>query len=336
MRCYVVLWIPTIVYSGSLEVKRTVIERNISDIPDNFNIVKTELLSNGDIDISSKHNEEYEHIIRIERKAVSSNGLMLFRYESTGGDTGFRFTREEFPTAVYHMIKGFYHNHDFHEIGEDSTLPPFLSSRNVNIKAKDNPALLHYLKAYSEVIENSVRYLHLAMGKVRSDKKTEVRPEIRSRIERRCLYAIGFDVYMGVLYRSKYNTKCRPANLDDKDWRHRACNIENGIRYIHTIAKEYEDYAHEIFVGKVIDDAKASVKESRFSTRLGLASVILGLFSILPGLFQSLIFPIIKHSSNKLEQASEILINPITDTLSTASSDTVSVSNALLPVADSL
>ena len=307
MDCYVVLWIPTIVYNDFSKPLENSIEKNISDIPGKELVVRLELSEKGDFSVFSKTGERFELMVELKRKQVSSNGLMLFSYDSTSNEeNGFRFTSTEFPTAVYHMIKSFYHVHDFHDSDTDSSLPPFVSSVIIDIQSKDNKALLHYLNNYNNVISNTVRYIQFAIRSTRRNKE-EIRPETRSGIQKLCLYARGYEVYMGVLYHSKYNTISNTESKD-REWRHIACNIENGLRYIRTIEREYGEYTQQRFVDKVIKDAESSlissnksIKISKISNYVGIASLIIGIISFFAA------FKIARQSTNELRKVRDAL-----------------------------
>lgn len=287
MACHVVLWIPTIVYQGFSD-KESFIEKNISDIPGKELMVKVSLHSGGNIQVDVKSNNgEYNPFVTLIREDVSSNGLMCFTYKSTSDDgKGFCFTTTEFPTAIYHIIKDFYHKHEFHDGENDSSLRPFVSSHKINIKAKDNEALLHYLTTYGTVISNFVSYIQLAIRAKRA-AKDKINPDTRELLNDMCLRARGYEVYMGVLYRSKYNTKCRPDNMIDRELRHIACNIENGLRYIRLIEHEFGEYTQESFVSKMIKDANNSIRSSKLSIRIGWGSIAVGIISLIVSLIIS-------------------------------------------------
>lgn len=314
MDCYVVLWIPTIVYNDFSASIKTSLEKNISDIPDRELIVKVDLLGNGSFNVFIKSVEQYDLLVELKREQVSSNGLMMFSYKSTSNkESGFRFNSTEFPSAIYHMIKSFYHVHDFHDDASDSSLAPFVTSQKIDIQSDDNEALQHYLTKYSDIISSTVGYLRLAIRKTRENKE-EIRPETRSLFQQMCLYAKGYEVYMGVLYRSKYNTLCK-IDGDDRGWRHKACNIENGLRYIRTIEREYGEYTQQKFVDKVIKDAESSLISSNESIQLSLESIkkskianIIGIVSIFIGIASLIVaFIIAQQSTKELKEVKDSL-----------------------------
>ena len=283
MKCHVVLWIPTLVYTGFDDPLITQVEKNISDIPENELFVKLELVNGKHFCVSIRNDDGvYSPFVNLERVSVSWNGLIQYTYKSTSGkDKGFRFTSTEFPTAIYHIIKSFYHIHDFHPAETDSTFRPYVSPGKVDIKAENNVALLHYLSMYGEFMSNSVKSLQFAIRAVRENRKL-VKPGTRSFIQELCLFAKGYEVYMGVLYRSKYNTICNTASAD-RDWRHIACNIENGMNYVRTIEHEYGEYSQQSFIEDVKNEALSSLESARKSLNLAKESINLGKKSIYLG-----------------------------------------------------
>lgn len=335
MDCYVVLWIPTIVYDDFSASLKTSMEKNISDIPDKELIVKLDLLENGNFTVSIKNDKLYDLLVELKREQVSSNGLMMFSYKSTSNkETGFRFTSSEFPTAIYHMIKSFYHVHDFHDNDNDSSLAPFISSHEINIQSDNNDALMHYLSKYSDIISFIVDYLRRAIRRTR-ENKDEIRPETRSLIQQFCLSARGYEVYMGVLYRSRYNSLCK-IDGGDRDWRHKACNIENGLRYIRTIEHEYSEYTQQKFVDKVIKDAESSlvsssksIKISKISNYVGIASLVIGVISVF------IAFNIARQSTTELKEVKESLQRDI-EIIPTSLSETEAKIQGLLIKQDTL
>ena len=73
-------------------------------------------------------------------------------------DNGFRFDDSTFPEAVYHIIKGFYHIHEFHEDENDSSLSAFISPKDIDIHEPNNAALQHYLKKHESTVLNLVKW----------------------------------------------------------------------------------------------------------------------------------------------------------------------------------
>lgn len=131
-RCYVVLWIPTVVHTpipfsspfhGGERVE------NISDIPDEEFLIKVKTIErNVDILISKEDDPtQFELFLTLDYVDFSHNGMIKYSFEPKllgGGEFG--FDKDTFPEIVYHIIKSFYHIHEFHEDESDSSLKPYL------------------------------------------------------------------------------------------------------------------------------------------------------------------------------------------------------------------
>lgn len=239
------------------------------------------------------------------------------------------------------MIKSFYHVHDFHDNDSDSSLVPFVTSNKIDIQANDNEALKHYLAKYSAIISLAVDYLRLAIRKTRIHQE-DIKPETRSLFQQICLFAKGYEVYMGVLYRSKYNTLCK-TDGEDREWRHKACNIENGLRYIRTIEREYGEYTQQKFVNKVIKDAESSLISSNESIQLSIESIekskkanIIGIISIVVGIVSLIVAFVIASQSTKELKAVKDSIKQEIETIPATLSETESNIQKLLIKQDSL
>ncbi len=322
MTCYAVLWIPTIVYRNLNEVVTTTIkETNISDIQGNILNVRVCLLENEsiDIDICSNTESDYKHYITLKFVKPSYNGLRLYSYKYTANaqyEDGFRFTDKTFPEAIYHIIKEFYHEHDFHELENDASLIAYTSKHKVNIQNDDNPALAHYLQRYEFMLRAMVDNIHEWLEAIRT--KTDIKDQIFTSFPKMCLKARGYEVYMDALYHSRYNKKCRVNCYDDRELRQRAFNIENAQRYIKAAEYEYSvKYQHNSATAlqsiaesnmKLVqetaqenmsltqktaqDNINEVKKTANSSTRWAIASIILGIVSIVYSVYSS-------HTSSK-------------------------------------
>lgn len=243
-KCYAVLWIPTVNHipiqfdnpnnGGCREI-------NISDNPEEEFFVK--IMANGkDIDVLLQNEDkttEFNHFITLNYEDSSHNGMVKYSYTSTFlGDSEFGFDDTVFPEAIYHLIKSLYHIHEFHEDESDSSLQPYVSDHDIDIHQLDNEALRHYLKNY----EQSVLYLvksakTLLRYVVDREKETGDISEIKEYESFPSMYvmALGYDAYIGSLYKSVYNSECRISNEEEKTLRRRAFNIENSVRYFNVL-----------------------------------------------------------------------------------------------------
>ena len=323
MMCYVVLWIPTIVYRDLKVVSETTKETNISDVEGKLLNVRVRLLEDEsiDIDISSDVASGYKHYITLNFIKPSYNGLRLYSYEYNANpqfDAGFRFTDETFPEAIYHIIKEFYHEHDFHEPANDASLIAYTSGCAVDIQDDDNPALAHYLQRYEFVLQSMVENIHLWLESIR--EKEDIEDKIFTSFPKICLKARGYEVYMDALYRSRYNKKCRVDCYADRELRQRAFNIENAQKYIKAAEYEYSvKYKHnstrvlqaiaeknmllvqenaqrniDIIRETAGDNLKEVRKTANSSTCLAIISILLGIVSVVYSVYTSYL------SSNEL------------------------------------
>lgn len=271
--CYAVLWIPTIAHRSIVGITpfKQKIERNISDIEGN--IFKIEVSLRGkDIDVSIVDPDSSKSLlVNLFYIDDSRNGMVEYSYEETSikkeGSDGFEFSSKNFPEAVYHIIKEFYHIHEFHDPECDSSLAPYISNEKVDIHNNDNLALQHYLKCYERVLSNMVEAARYGLQMIREKQRENKGSEIKAynSYARMSILAKGYEAYLNALYDSVYNTQCRmhcnmlggmqdvmqkedtsqnePQNKRKeilKEMRRRAFNIENAIKYF--AALDYEFY----------------------------------------------------------------------------------------------
>lgn len=231
--CYAVLWIPTFTHKPFIEhpIKET-IRRNISDLEDEKFEIEVSLLEDNHIGISVLgDNGEKKDFLRLTCIGCSRNGLIEYSYEEThlsnAESDGFQFTSEVFPEAIYHIIKEFYHEHEFHDNEADTSLRPYISKKSVNLQQNDNPALEHYLERYEEALTDLVDLTRDAKNKIAEDSKKKKGCKewllswltlMAAQNEKLCHYqslgklimkAKGFEIYLNALYGSIYNTKCK-------------------------------------------------------------------------------------------------------------------------------
>lgn len=250
MTCYAVLWLPKIMHGEILPVGNHYIHDNV-DISDYDSPLKVrvQLMDNRDVEVCiyDQINNTPLHFITLKYEDHSCNGTIMYSYEEKifSGEAGFKFTKDSFPKAIYHLIKAFYHQHDFHDEKCDTILRPYTSDHKIDIHKEDNEALLHYLECYEEMLKNTVIYVQMMLSTMRrktdnwkiNDRIFKVLPEL-------CLRARGYEVYMSTLYHSRYNTLCKKEvayfNNSIKRLRQRAFNIENALRYLRTVEYEFD------------------------------------------------------------------------------------------------
>lgn len=79
------------------------------------------------------------------------NGLFLYEYECPKEKKYLLNSKNEITNAVYHAVKAFYHEHEYHDPNKDSLLPPFPCENPVDLTSPNNPALLHYLEKFEQI-----------------------------------------------------------------------------------------------------------------------------------------------------------------------------------------
>lgn len=200
------------------------------------------------IDISKDKGCSYskveEYSVTLIQEEPSHNGMVPYIIDAARADNPFFVDKNgdlKFPCAIYHRIKEFYHNHNFHKSDDgDSMIPPFVSREKVDIKAPDNAALLHYLEEYEKKFINGFSYLEHYFNKL-----------CNSGFMSKPLFFIGWDdhtsfymlamrlkgdkAYFNTLCSSCYNScfKMRDSLEDDaKEYRRKYFNIHNIIESI--------------------------------------------------------------------------------------------------------
>ena len=237
---YYVFWIPSIYHVEDLKPLRRFIEEDISDDENNKHIISILLKENWDISIKNAIGTASLNYI-----SHSRNGLISYKYEET--DSSLSFIRNEIPNAVYHLIKGFFHDHEHHDAKADSLLNAFVSDKEVNIKTENNEVLLHYLKLYEKkftAYSNQISSLYKAVQKNSKEKgKKHILFKNLESLENFCQSALGEYIYCNTLINSKYfKTECNSGN-DYNDQRRTLHNIKSSIENIKLIeSKNHSTY----------------------------------------------------------------------------------------------
>lgn len=325
-KCYVVLWIPTVNhlpiafdnprFSGKQRI-------NISDIPEAPMEIEISV-SGKDIVISIQDvnkPKEFTRFITLEYMDSSHNGMVKYSYvPKMLTDNGFRFDESTFPEAVYHIIKGFYHIHEFHEDENDSSLSAYISTKDIDIHEANNAALQHYLIKHEETVLNLVKwgknYLRYV---IELEKQNPNRTELKiyDIFPQMYVMALGYNAYIHSLYNSIYNTGCKVSNSTEKEMRRRAFNIENSARYFNVLKAFFDTRIRQANNNAVLKKAEDSItiatnnlKETRISSRQStkwaiagiIISLIVGIASIIYSIYLS------SESSEELNEVKNELV----------------------------
>lgn len=273
--CFVVLWIPTVnhipipfdspLHGGERKF-------NISDNPSEpfFVMVKT-MGRDIDIRIQKEHTtSEFEHFLTLQYLDFSHNGMVKYSFDDKFLENSeFGFDDKTFPEAIYHLIKSFYHIHEFHEDESDSSFKPFVSAEDIDIHERDNLALRHYLRNYEKAILNLVNSAKRLLRHVTDlEKNGEGHESIREYESFPDMYvmALGYDTYIRSLFESVYNKECRITN-EDKELRRRAFNLENSVRYFNALYVYFDTRIRQKNYVSILKKAEDNLKNSEESLR---------------------------------------------------------------------
>lgn len=348
-KCYVVLWIPTVNhipinfdspnFDGICRIDINDMSKS-GDMSDRQAPLEVKVVAaeNRNIEISVKRksddrdNENYKHFITLKYEDSSRNGMVKYSYEpaTLSSDSGFRFDECTFPEAIYHIIKGFYHTHEFHEDENDSSQKAYITTGRINIHEKNNDALRHYLSNHETTILNLVKWGKYFLRKAidlekQSEDNTSV--TIYSIFPKMYVMAMGYNAYIHSLYHSIYNEECKVSRTDvdhdseneiAKSMRRRAFNIENSIRYFNVLKTLFDSRIQETNTNSILkkaeeniqvatDNLKSSIRSSRNSTILAYISIIVGVVSIVISLYIS------NYSSQELNDAKNELVNTMNE-----------------------
>ena len=271
--CYAVLWIPTVNHLPIPFEEPLNDGVKIADISDiigrPFNI---KIQTNGkNIDIFTQNEKEcdaFDPFITLHFEKFSHNGMIKYSFEPKFFENGeFGFDDKSFPGVVYHIIKGFYHIHEFHENETDSSLLPYLSKKDINIGEPDNEAIKHYLKNFERIILVLVNLAREFSDMVQDKGKKD--PEFVQKdfdtFFKMYIMVRGYDAYQHSLYKSVYNKKCQISNEDEKELRRCAFNIENSVRYFNVLFTFFDTLIRKNNTLSILKNVEENLRKSEES-----------------------------------------------------------------------
>lgn len=148
------LWFPQYKEGKPVVQKTKLVEIELQDIPE-----AQSLKINGEI-------QQKTLLISLQYKIDNGESKTLVFHESGWNDTGFIIyklnlnddendylcdsLRKSMPKAIYHYVKGFFHNHQFHSDDDDSLLNTYFSTTPIDLDNKDimKNILQIYLQSY--------------------------------------------------------------------------------------------------------------------------------------------------------------------------------------------
>lgn len=301
---YCVFWIPTLFHTEIEPINFLTKEKDISDDAACSHHVRVDLdRVSADITIHSSSNAS-EFDLTLHKINSSRNGLFSYSYELTE-EVESAFVGGVIPNAIYHMVKGFYHEHCYHKPECDSVLDAFVSDSEIDIKGMDNEALKHYIIQYEEKFSafcEQIKYDldFLQCNSADTDQKF-VAFGRRKELNNRCINVLGEYLYCLSLINSKYNGCCK----DDRNCKlyRSVINIENAVNNIKLLQEQnlaefnFKNALVNLRLAfdadkrlRVINDLSQQNQESLAqSDRLGKQSLKLGRWGLFIGILGFLI-----------------------------------------------
>lgn len=279
------------------------IKKNISDNVLYQHHLTVNLFDNRDIQI--KNDKESVVLNYIES---SKNGLVLYSYEIKEDEDS--FLKREIPNAIYHLIKGFYHLHEYHEDTADSLLRAYESDSKVDIKSVNNAAITRYLQTYEEKFQAysmqiSCLYSRLTQNSTKKTEKFKLL-ENHELFENLCNNSLGEALYCNTLLKSKYVDGCPKSDNSCDLQRKIILNINNAIENIRLMEQKNQ-----------IDFALKGTKIAFKNNTTGLIIAVVGILLALCGIYltvRSLNTP--KYAKDILEYENHIMTNITNNTKS--------------------
>ena len=267
------MWIPTV---NHLKINFEEPHNDGIKIADISDIIgrpfKIKIQTNGkNIDILTQNEIEsdtFDSFITLHFEKFSHNGMIKYSFEPKFFEDGeFGFDDESFPGVVYHIIKEFYHIHEFHEDETDSSLLPYLSKKDINISEPDNEAIKHYLENYEKIILVLVNLAREYSRTVIDKRKKD--PEFVQKdfdtFFKMYIMVRGYDAYLHSLYKSIYNKKCHISNEDEKEMRRCAFNIENSVRYFNVLFTFFDTQIRKNNTISILKNVEENLRKSEES-----------------------------------------------------------------------
>lgn len=279
---YYVFWLPRM-YHKELSVLETVPNVINEDISDGITLdaihhvaieIDRENKNNRNITIKSRLGNSKEATIVLEYINASHNGLIQYCYEADNRNHEAKFVCEAIPNAIYHLIKSFFHAHEYHHPKGDSTLLAYISKSKANIKGQDNEALIHYLEQYENKF---IGYRELAFEQLQfiEEKNNENAEEYYQNYLKRhryldafCDNALGESLYYETLLYSWYNDSCKHNREGNNCLTCQNCNTEGeNCKRLHRLALNTKNAIDSIQIIKRSNKNLFDYKNSEYTIK---------------------------------------------------------------------
>lgn len=319
---YCVLWMPTIIHSEfEMPIKG---ESDLFEISDNLpksllekekdSLLWAKLSFNKDpkknkniiIDLyKDKKGRICLNDYRLEfvYKDHSHNGLFKYEVELPENHILFQSNEEDvdFPCDIYHKIKEFYHDHEYHHNKHgDAFLKPFVTREEINLKEENNAAIDHYFRQYGHKFLGEYKAIKRLYASISNSRKAEFFYFFRSRRYRSFFQLVssvkGDKIYYNTLYQSCYNTLFKINEVKPGD------KIEESIKEKRRIVFNIDNIVNNV----------ASF-EANISSKFTLSSSLISFWVAIGALVISLVISLVTFvvSSSLSDESSADIVNTI-------------------------
>lgn len=268
---YCVFWIPTIYHTDVTILNPDPQTKDISDkMGKQHNVTVSLNQQNHNLTIKSVPAEGEEAVINLKCEDHCRNGLFSYSYEYDDNIKEQIFLQGNIPNAIYHMVKGFYHQHKYHKSTNDSVLDAFVYPEKINIKDDDNKALIFYLEQYESKFQTSIWDIEDKYRFLEEEDKTDenrlINLQKRLELDEFICNILGEAIYYRTLLESKYNKSFRytpPQAIEgEKNPNHdlykKALNVRNSLSHITLMQKKnFANYQRDVFKINVISHEKS-------------------------------------------------------------------------------
>ncbi len=183
--------------------------------------------------INSSKNERGE--VSLSFIDACKNGMLYYSYTYDNDNPYQKAIHIAIPKAAYHLIKRFFHRHEYHSREKDSLLEAYIKPHKINIRECDSKPLQHYLKEFEIILSNRKEDFQAKisianqfdiveyMQTVKKEKwwwckkkreayrrqifeRLDTHRNYRQRIESLCYKMLGYGIYFETLLKSWYNS----------------------------------------------------------------------------------------------------------------------------------
>lgn len=283
MEFYYALWIPTLKRgNGKPQIlNKNPGEKKLQDLPsEKALIIKGEIFTDSyDITLKYRHSKEQEFKeLFFQKQTLTHEGFLIYKLEldeeRIQNDYVCKRLSHEMHKALYHYIKGFFHKHVFHADKEDSLLPAFFSTEEIQWEQSTTkklilqPIVTNYALKFSGYLEEWEHDLSQALAEISQNKNITKNIGLLRNIIQTSHNIFGEAQYCEFLLQHF------PTEISSKD--------KKGIREtVCSLRSLHEDitFWHNLYASKIsFIDGRNGVKLGVWGIIFGVASIVLTLY----------------------------------------------------------